>query len=211
MPTDSFPLFGEMRWTSAELAAALLLTTQRVTQLSKEHVLPPAADGLYTPVESVANYIRYLRQREAGKSQAGEVVKKIQLENQMRSIKLQKIAGELVPVSGVQADWFRVGRQIRDSLQNIPSRLCGPLAAETRQEKIFERLTEEIRIVLTELSGGTLPPPGQKSTEPEQSPGATDQPAEISTSQPADSIFDEAFMDRDHGADDPGDRFPTGD
>ena len=52
--SDSFPLFGVMRWNSSELAEALLLSPQRVNQLSKEHVLPQASDGLYTPIESVA-------------------------------------------------------------------------------------------------------------------------------------------------------------
>lgn len=152
MPTDSFPLFGEMRWNSSELALALLLSPQRVSQLSKEHVLPPAVDGLYVPIESVASYIRYLRQREAGKSQAGEAVRKMQLENEMRQIKLQRIAGELVPVDRVQKDWFEVSRRVRDALLNLPSRLSGVFAAEANQEKIFESFTKEIHQVLTELS-----------------------------------------------------------
>ena len=109
MPTDSFPLFGEMRWTSAELAAALLLSPQRVTQLAKEHVLPPAVDGLYRPIEADGRYVAYLRERETGRSKNGEQVRKLQLENEMRQIRLQKIAGELVPTARVQKDWFEAG------------------------------------------------------------------------------------------------------
>ena len=143
MRIENVPLFGEVKWNSSELAQALLLTPQRVTQLSKEHVLPPAVDGLYRPVESVASYIRYLRERETGQSKNGEQVRKIQLENEMREIKLRRIAGELVPVDQVKKDWFQAGRTIRDALLNLPSRLSGVFAAEARQDKIFELFTKE--------------------------------------------------------------------
>ena len=215
--SDSFPLFGVMRWNSSELAEALLLSPQRVNQLSKEHVLPQAVDGLYTPVESVASYIRYLRQREAAKSQAGEAVKKVQLENSMREIKLRKIAGELVPVDRVQKDWFDAGRRVRDGLLNLPSRLSGPFAAESKQEKIFYMFTKEIYVVLDELAGRptagqevSTAPVGEVS-EPGQSRDETAALDQVCTSQPAASTFDEAFLDSDRGADDPDDRFSTGD
>ena len=217
MPTDSFPLFGEMRWTSAELAEALLITQQRVGQLSKEHILPKPLDGLYRPVESVASYIKHLKQREAGKSLAGEAVRKLQLENEMRAIKLRKIAGALVPVLQVQQDFFELARRIRDHLLNLPSRLSGPFAAEARQEKIFEVFTEEINQALSELSSGPTAgrtvsgaPVGEVS-EPGQSPDETDALDQVSTSPPADPTFDEAFLDRDRGADDENDKFVTGD
>ena len=152
MQPENFQLFGLMRWSAADLSQALLLTPQRVSQLSKEHVLPVPIDGLYTPIESVGSYIRYLKQREAGKSQAGETVRKLQLENEMRQIKLQRIAGELVPVERVQKDWFELSRRVRDGLLNLPSRLSGVFAAESNQAKIFEMFTAEVHTVLAELS-----------------------------------------------------------
>ena len=222
MPTDSFPLFGEVRWTSSELAEALLLTPQRVSQLSKEHVLPQAVDGLYKPVESVANYIRYLKQREAGKSQAGEAVTKMQLENQMRRIKLQRIAKELVPIDQIQRDWFEVSRRVRDGFLNLPSRLSGVFAAELSQDKIFELFTREIHSVLTELANGQSGIPVteclqlEAATDPERSPDE-DEEAKRDVSalkQESDTLhtlpsFEEAFLDK--GDEDPDDRFSTGD
>lgn len=232
--SDSFPLFGVMRWNSSELAEALLLTPQRINQLSKENIIPQASDGLYTPVESVASYIRYLRQREAGKSQAGEAVKKVQLENAMREIKLRKIAGELVPVLQVQKDFFEMGRRVRDGLLNLPSRLSGPFAAEPCQEKIFDSFSKEIHAVLMELSSKQFSAPQtarlplQESTQPEQAPAAatahdvpddgglarppaaSQPPGEVSgPAESNDSKFEKAFLDR--GDDDPDDRFSMGD
>lgn len=152
-------LFGAERWSATELASALLLSVQRVNQLHKEGILPGPIDGRYAPMECVQAYVRHLRQREAGKSQAGEAVRKMQLENEMRQIKLQRIAGELVPVDRVQKDWFEVSRRVRDALLNLPSRLSGVFAAEANQEKIFESFTKEIHRVLTELSSRQISEP----------------------------------------------------
>ena len=225
MHIENVPLFGEIKWNSSELAQALLLTPQRVNQLAKEHVLPPAVDGLFRPIEAVGSYIRFLRERETGKSKNGEEVRKLQLENEMRQIRLQRIAGELVPVSRVKADWFDAGRRVRDGLLNLPSRLSGPFAAESKQEKIFEVFTKEIYVVLDELASAPTAgqevsgaPVGEVSTapvgevsEPGQSRDETAALDQVCTSQPAASTFDEAFLDSDRGADDPDDRFSTGD
>lgn len=145
-------LFGELRWTPTELGAALALTTQRLSQLTKEGILPSPVDGRFHPQDTVRAYVQHLRKREAGRSHAGEAVRKMQLENEMRSIRLRKIAGELVPVDRVQKDWFEVSRRVRDGLLNLPSRLSGVFAAESNQEKIFDSFTKEIHQVLTELS-----------------------------------------------------------
>ena len=210
--SDSFPLFGEMRWNSCELAEALLLTPQRICQLSKEHVLPQASGGLYTPVESVASYIRYLRQREAGKSQAGEAAKKVQLENAMREIKLRKIAGELVEVDRVARDWFELTRRVRDALLNLPARWSGPFAAECSQEKIFELFTREIHAVLSELSRRqtseklTARLPLEENTQPEQS---NDRAPGIGGAA-AHDVPDDGEKDIDREAEPPEGRFADG-
>ena len=205
-----------------ELGEALCLSTQRINQLVKEGVLPAAIEGRYTPRDAVASYVRHLRQREAGKSQAGEAVTKMQLENEMRRIKLRRIARELVPVAQVQKDWFEMGRRVRDGLLNLPSRLSGVFAAEASQEKIFELFTKEIYVVLTELSSGQLSKPVtvslplEESTDPARSPGLPT----VQTSVPdgagaPDQEYDnlptveDAFLDR--GDEDPDDRFADGD
>lgn len=221
MPAENVPLFGEMRWNSAELAEALLLTQQRVTQLSREHILPHAVDGLYKPIESVSSYIRYLRQREAGKSQAGESIRKVQLENEMRSVKLKRIAGELVPLDRVQKDFFEMARRVRDGLLNLPSRLSGVFAAEASQDKIFELFTKEVHAVLTELSSGQAAQqnmpllPLEEPAYPERSPDETEARGDAaalgreSDNLPHPPACEDAFLDR--GDEDPDDRFSTGD
>lgn len=85
-----------------------------------------------------------LKQRKESRSKDGEAVRKIQLDNELRSIKLQRMARQLVPVDRVKKEWFELSRRVRDELLNLPSRLSGPFAAESRQERIFESFTREI-------------------------------------------------------------------
>jgi len=172
---DEPSLFGVPRWTATELAEALCLSTQRTNQLVKEGVLPAPLDGLYLPREAVRSYVQHLRKREAGPSAAGEALKKMQLENAVRTIRLQKIAGELVPVDRVRKDWFEAGRRVRDGLLNLPSRLSGVFAAESDQDKIFNLFTKEVHQVLTELSTRHASEPvatrlSEETTDPERSP-----------------------------------------
>ena len=193
-------LFGAPRWANAELAEVFGISAQRLGVLCKQGVLPLPTDGLHDPKIAVAAYVRHLKQREAGRSQAGEAVTKLQLENEMRRIKLQRIAGELVPVERVQKDFFEMARRVRDGLLNLPPRLSGVFAAESNQEKIFESLTKEIHAVLTELSSR---PFGQPVTErlplddaPEPAP-ARDEPPVATAPDGPDSESDDRFSSGD--------------
>ena len=172
-------LFGQERWTATELAEALCLSTQRVNQLVKEGILPIPVDGRYAPRESVSRYVRHIRQREASKTHAGEAVRKMQLENAMREIRLRKIAGELVPCDRVARDWFESARRVRDGLLNLPSRLSGVFAAESDQEKIFDSFSKEIHQVLTELSTKPVPAPVTGRLPLEEAPKLAQSPDEI--------------------------------
>jgi hypothetical protein len=208
-------LFGQERWAATELGEALCLSSQRINQLVKEGVLPAPIDGRYLPRDAVSAYVRHLRQREAGKSQAGEAVMKMQLENQMRRIKLQRIAKELVPIAQIQKDWFECSRRVRDGFLNLPSRLSGPFASEVSQDKIFELFTREIHSVLTELANGHSGIPVteclqlEAATDPQRSPD--EEARGGSLEQESDNLptFEEGFLDK--GDEDPDDRFSTGD
>jgi len=64
----------------------------------------------------------------------------------------RKLKGELVSRADIEAQWFKVGRQTRDALQNIPARIAGLVAAEKKQTKCFEILEREIRQALEGLA-----------------------------------------------------------
>lgn len=190
-------LFGEIRWSSLGLGEALGLTAQRVNGLVREGVISAPVDGRYLPRAAVLSYVLHLRKREAGHSQAGEALRKARLENEMRSIRLLKISGELVPLDTLRKDWFEVGRRVRDSLLNLPPRLAGVFAAEASAVKIFDSLTKEIHQVLQDLSA--------RPARPQED-----------VALPLDSLQEEKPID-ELGRIDPLaqdgelDRFPTGD
>lgn len=48
----------------------------------------------------------------------------------MAELEYRKRLGELVERSAVEAEAFRIGRQVRDTQKNIPARFCDTLAAE---------------------------------------------------------------------------------
>ncbi len=48
---------------------------------------------------------------------------------------------------------FASGRRVRDAMLNIPSRLCGVLAAESSQHTVFVTLQREITDALSGLGG----------------------------------------------------------
>ena len=197
-------LFGQERWTATELAEALCLSTQRVNQLVKEGILPIPVDGRYAPRESVSRYVQHIRQREDSKTHAGEAVKKMQLENAMREIRLMKISGELVPLARVQKDLFESTRRVRDGLMNLPSRLSGVFAAESSQQKIFDSFTKEIHSVLSELSSRQF---GQIAAE---SLSFGDEPVAVQEQQ-EDPQRDEPVVDEPVDQSGDPDRFQTGD
>jgi phage terminase Nu1 subunit (DNA packaging protein) len=216
-------LFAEPRWSNAELAEVFGISAQRLGVLCKQGVLPLPEEGLHEPKKVVAAYVQHLKRKEEGASQAGESIRKVQLENEMRSLKLKRIAGELVPTERVQKDWFESARRVRDGLLNLPSRLSGVFAAESSQEKIYELFTKEVHAVLTELSSGQaeprnlplLPLENGTPTAPTQPDGAMDQPlmtmlAEPEGEQGSETTRDEEPADVGRLAE-PPDRLSTGD
>lgn len=70
--------------------------------------------------------------------------------------------GKLTRTDLIEQEAFRIGRQVRDAMLNIPDRLAGVLAAETDQRNIHNILTKEIRQALEAL---TVPERGPAPSE----------------------------------------------
>lgn len=65
---------------------------------------------------------------------------------------LAKDAGQLVEKEGVHRAAFEVGRQLRDMVLAVPSRLAAELAAMTDARQIEARMRDELRKVLADLA-----------------------------------------------------------
>lgn len=146
-------LFAEVTWTRAELAEVLGLTPQRIGQLCQEGILPKPGPGyVHDPKTAVAAYIKHLQASPADAERAKEETEKLRLDNALKRLKLERATGALMSKEAVNRAWFSAGRQIRDTLENLPDRLAGPLAAETDQTAIFALLNNELRQLLETLS-----------------------------------------------------------
>lgn len=69
----------------------------------------------------------------------------------LAQLELETRESKLVAADDVKRESYKVARQVRDALLNIPDRVAGELAAETNQFKVHQRLVAEIRRALEEL------------------------------------------------------------
>jgi len=67
-------------------------------------------------------------------------------------LKTKELEGTLIRRDVVEKALFSMAREVRDGLENLPARLSGILAAESKQEQIFAILSKEIQQVLEALS-----------------------------------------------------------
>jgi hypothetical protein len=87
----------------------------------------------------------------------------------LRELQVEERTNELVRRSAVADREFRVGRRVRDGLQNLSSRLAGLVAAETSQQKCFELIEREVQQCLEGLTD-------EKDTTEEGHTSATSRP-----------------------------------
>jgi len=79
------------------------------------------------------------------------------LAREVFSAKLKKLEyetriGKLVPTDEVSIKWYTLGRQIRDRLLGMPSKLAPQLAAETDARRVREILDAEVTVILKGLA-----------------------------------------------------------
>lgn len=75
---------------------------------------------------------------------------------ELARLDFEERVARLVDKSKVEEVAFHVGRLVRDSMLNIPSRLAGILAAESDQRKVHDLLEREIRQALEALSNDDI-------------------------------------------------------
>jgi len=94
---------------------------------------------------------------DAPSSQQPTTFAQARLAREVFSAKLKKLEyetriGKLVPTDEVSIKWFTLGRQIRDRVLGIASKLAPQLAAETDVRRVREILDAEITLALKGLA-----------------------------------------------------------
>jgi phage terminase Nu1 subunit (DNA packaging protein) len=125
-----------------ELAGWLDLTARRIRELTVSGVLRKGPEG-YELRTSVKHYLVFLRSAPGNLTDERARLTKAQAD--LTELKLKVRRGELVSRAAVEAEWFRMGREVRDSLSNLPSRLAGIVSAEKNQDRNYATIEKEVR------------------------------------------------------------------
>lgn len=134
-----------------DLASWLDLSTRRIRELTASQVLTKGTKG-YPLKPSVLAYLKFLRSKTG--SLTNERARLTKLQGDIVELKLREKTGGLVLREAVEREVFRLFRQARNAMQNIPPRVSGIVAAETDQGNVFAMLTQEIQQALEGLSHG---------------------------------------------------------
>ena len=78
--------------------------------------------------------------------------KQVYYEAKLCEMEVKLREGKLIDRDAIRDRSFKLGRQVRDGMLNIPDRISADLAAEMDAFKVHARLTKEIREVLTALA-----------------------------------------------------------
>jgi phage terminase Nu1 subunit (DNA packaging protein) len=145
-----------MTGTRKQVAALLLLSERRITELTQANVLPkPEGKRGYDLTACVQAYIKFLRTKPGAVTEHRARLLGAQASLAELNLKLRE--GELYERRAVDNDWFRSGREMRDCMLNIPDRVSGPCAGETDQHIIHAMLTKEILQALHAISDEAKP------------------------------------------------------
>jgi phage terminase Nu1 subunit (DNA packaging protein) len=137
-----------MRCTARELASVLVLSERRISELTRIGTLRKP----YELATSVKAYLRFLRSNRGTLTHERSRLVKAQAD--VAELNFRERRGELVERQAVADAEFRMGRQVRDQVLNIPSRVSGVCAAESDQSKIHVLLTRELNQALEALAHG---------------------------------------------------------
>jgi hypothetical protein len=152
------------RIIQTEFAREIGVSKQYVCYLVKQGIVE-LKNGLVDP-EQANNALKTIRdpsqplRRKNGENSTNDLstmllksrIKSEVQRSRLLEAKAEAEIGQLVPIEEVKRDAFNTARVVRNNLLNIPDRVSALLASMDKAEKIHEKLTEEIRTALSELS-----------------------------------------------------------
>jgi predicted transcriptional regulator len=140
--------------TQTEMARALGISQQRVSQMLKEDIMVRDKSGSVLVIESLKNYYK-LRSSELGDGEEIDLnVEKAKHEKTKREIaelKLAMMEGKAYDARTVELVLTEMLSNLRTQLLGMPSKLA-PQLERKKKEKIYELMTKEIEEKLNELS-----------------------------------------------------------
>jgi phage terminase Nu1 subunit (DNA packaging protein) len=125
--------------------AGSAVTYERIRQYREQgHDVGPKGEPDVAKVNRIAQ-VKQVLQQERGERHNEWRIRIDRADALRKEMELKKEMGHLVHVDDVRAHGFRIGRQVRDAMLNIPDRLATIIAAETNPDKIRDLLLVEVR------------------------------------------------------------------
>jgi hypothetical protein len=152
-----------MRLSTKDLALCLGVTSRRINQLTQAGVFPQPEGAGHDPKVAISAYVKFLQRRATAASIQEATLAKLNTETALKQIQLRRLNGELLEASEVHKSAFKIGREIRDGLLNIPDRMASLVAAESDPKKVHAMLLAEFRQVLEVLAEPSVSPSDKTS------------------------------------------------
>ena len=144
--------------SQSNLAKALGLSRQRVSQLLQEGVLATDEKNQILVIKSVINYVKYKGQSSAEEVSSSddavfevEKAKNERAKRKIAELKLAKMNGEVYSADTVEQVMTEMLVNLRTQLLGLPTKLAPQLQNITKEEA-YNLLTQEIEDKLSELS-----------------------------------------------------------
>lgn len=119
----------------------------------------PFAKPIYADTEHPDDKSEFVGGRQEDPAFAELQRKREHFKVELARLDYEERVGKLTATEKVAAEAFRIGRQVRDAVLNVPSRLAGILAAESDQRLVHDLLEQELRqaleVLATDQTGGS--------------------------------------------------------
>jgi terminase small subunit / prophage DNA-packing protein len=142
--------------TGRELARLLGVTPRTVTDLANRGIVVREGTNRYALAASVLRYCAHLRDLATGRggeaavaSATAQRARLAKAQADLAETKNAALRRELVPASGVEAEWSGILRTVRAGLLAVPSRCAARLGHLTSHD--VAEIDAEVRAVLTQI------------------------------------------------------------
>lgn len=161
--------------TSATLAQLFDCTVRHVELLAQKGIAVRVGRGRYNAALSTRNYIRHLREQAAArvgqdpeKDGVAANVKFKDASTRLLELRIQKEAGEVLPIGVVRETWGSIMRQVRQFVLGLPGQIGFEVPTLTAHDRrVIERICrdglEDVALQRGAASGGSGDVPDQPS------------------------------------------------
>ena len=133
--------------TTAQAAQLILMTPERVRQLSREGWFPKAERGKFHLVAVVQGYIRFLKDAERRASKSAVATRMQDIKTQKAELELAAAQKDLLPREDLLAAVDVMSAAVKNEMLGLPARI-------TRDPQERAALDDEVRHALNRISNG---------------------------------------------------------